>query len=51
MTMSGNHVHGTVTGGFEAVREEFAAVVAEEGDGGPGAQLAVYVHGRQVVDL
>jgi CubicO group peptidase (beta-lactamase class C family) len=43
-------IHGTVADGFEAVREEFAAVVAEE-DGRAGAQLAVYVHGRQVVDL
>ncbi|WP_214408724.1 serine hydrolase domain-containing protein [Sphaerisporangium fuscum] len=42
-------VLGTVADGFENVREEFAAVVAEEAD--PGAQLAAYVGGRQVVDL
>ncbi|GAA0952971.1 serine hydrolase domain-containing protein [Actinocorallia libanotica] len=47
--MNENDVHGTVADGFEAVREEFAAVVAEEG--GTGAQLAAYVHGRRVVDL
>ncbi|MFB9689329.1 serine hydrolase domain-containing protein [Amycolatopsis plumensis] len=45
--MSDIDVHGTVTSGFEAVREEFAAAVPKEA----GAQLAVYVHGRQVVDL
>ncbi len=43
-------VHGTVAGGFEAVREVFAAVVTEDG-GTSGAQLAAFVHGRQVVDL
>ncbi|MBN6039057.1 serine hydrolase [Amycolatopsis sp. 195334CR] len=48
--MSDIDVHGTVAGGFEAVRAEFAAVVAEE-DGQAGAQLAVSVHGRPVVDL
>ncbi|MFI6598420.1 serine hydrolase domain-containing protein [Nonomuraea sp. NPDC050536] len=37
-------VHGTVAPGYEAVLEEFAAVE-------PGAQLAAYVGGRQVVDL
>ncbi|WP_106401653.1 serine hydrolase domain-containing protein [Actinocorallia populi] len=47
--MNENDVRGTVADGFEAVREEFAAVVAEEG--GTGAQLAAYVHGRRVVDL
>jgi CubicO group peptidase (beta-lactamase class C family) len=36
-----------VAAGFEAVRAEFAAAVAEEA----GAQLAVYLHGRLVVDL
>ncbi|MEU4525710.1 serine hydrolase domain-containing protein [Amycolatopsis sp. NPDC024027] len=36
-----------MTSGFEGVREEFAAAVAEEA----GAQLAVYAHGRLVVDL
>ncbi|MEU5534792.1 serine hydrolase domain-containing protein [Streptomyces sp. NPDC020362] len=43
-------VHGTVSEGFEAVREEFAAFVAEERDDYEG-QLCAYVHGRQVVDL
>jgi CubicO group peptidase (beta-lactamase class C family) len=43
-------VRGTVAEGYERVRDEFAAVVAEErGESGP--QLAAYVHGRQVVDL
>ena len=42
-------VQGLVAEGFEAVREEFAAVIAEEPD--PGAQLAAYLHGRPVVDL
>ncbi len=48
--MSDIDVHGTMTSGFEAVREEFAATVAEE-KGQAGAQLAVYVRGRRVVDL
>lgn len=48
--MSRTDVHGTVADGFEQVREEFAAVVAEQ-DGQAGAQLTAYVHGRQVVDL
>ncbi|MFB7505588.1 serine hydrolase domain-containing protein [Streptomyces broussonetiae] len=43
-------VHGTVAGGFEAVREEFAAFVAGERDDYEG-QLCAYVHGRRVVDL
>lgn len=43
-------VQGTVADGFEGVREEFAAFVAEERHD-PGAQLAAYVGGRQVVDL
>ncbi|GHI08023.1 serine hydrolase [Streptomyces cellostaticus] len=43
-------VHGTVSEGFEAVREEFAAFVAEE-RGDYEGQLCAYVHGRQVVDL
>ncbi|MEU4445579.1 serine hydrolase domain-containing protein [Actinosynnema sp. NPDC050801] len=42
-------VDGVVAPGFEGVREEFAVVVAAEPD--PGAQLAVYHHGRPVVDL
>ncbi|MER5267387.1 serine hydrolase domain-containing protein [Actinosynnema sp. NPDC002837] len=40
-------VRGTVAEGFEGVREEFADAV----DPGAGAQLAVYAHGRLVVDL
>ncbi|WP_406314363.1 MFS transporter [Streptosporangium sp. NBC_01639] len=36
--MSRTDVHGTVADGFEQVREEFAAVVAEQ-DGQVGAQL------------
>ncbi|GAA3129065.1 serine hydrolase domain-containing protein [Streptomyces echinatus] len=43
-------VRGTVAEGFETVREEFAAVVAEEA-GDHEAQLCAYVHGRRVVDL
>ncbi|MFJ8544973.1 serine hydrolase domain-containing protein [Streptomyces sp. NPDC093586] len=43
-------VHGTVADGFEGVREEFAAFLGGERDD-PGAQLAVYHHGRRVVDL
>ncbi|MFE7717751.1 serine hydrolase domain-containing protein [Nocardia rhizosphaerihabitans] len=48
--MNAIEVHGTVAAGFESVRAEFAAVVAEEG-GESGAQLAAFVRGRQVVDL
>ncbi|MEW1691049.1 serine hydrolase domain-containing protein [Streptomyces sp. NPDC091265] len=44
------NVRGTVAAGFEAVREEFAAVLAEEANE-PGAQLAVHLDGRPVVDL
>ncbi|MBL1080916.1 beta-lactamase family protein [Streptomyces actinomycinicus] len=43
-------VQGTVAEGFEAVRAEFAAFVAEERDDYEG-QLCAYVHGRRVVDL
>ncbi|MCX5142027.1 MULTISPECIES: serine hydrolase domain-containing protein [unclassified Streptomyces] len=43
-------VHGTVAAGYEAVRDEFAAVLAEEPNE-PGSQLAVYRNGRRVVDL
>lgn len=42
-------VHGTVAAGFEAVRAEFARVVAAEPE--PGAQLAVHLDGEPVVDL
>src|SRR3954469_3409583 len=48
--MSGIDIHGTVATGFEAVRAEFAAVVAEQGDD-CGAQLAVYLRGTKVVEL
>ncbi|MGP3932107.1 serine hydrolase domain-containing protein [Nonomuraea sp. KM88] len=48
--MSRMDVHGTVADGFEQVREEFAAVVAEQ-DGQVGSQLTAYAHGRRVVDL
>ncbi|MGK4580076.1 serine hydrolase domain-containing protein [Kitasatospora sp. HPMI-4] len=49
--MSGRaDVKGTVAAGFEEVREEFAAVLAEEPHS-PGAQLSVHLHGRPVVDL
>ncbi|MFB4422742.1 serine hydrolase domain-containing protein [Streptomyces sp. QL37] len=43
-------VHGTVAAGFEGVREEFAAALAADHTE-PGSQLAVYHHGRLVVDL
>ncbi|MFI6942299.1 serine hydrolase domain-containing protein [Streptomyces sp. NPDC050418] len=43
-------VVGEVAAGFEAVREEFAAVVARE-PADTGAQLVVYRDGRRVVDL
>lgn len=43
-------VQGTVAEGFEAVREEFTAVLAEQEPHYAG-QLAAYVHGRRVVDL
>jgi CubicO group peptidase (beta-lactamase class C family) len=48
--MSETQVQGTVADGFEEVRAEFAAFLAEESLE-PGAQLAAYVNGRQVVDL
>jgi CubicO group peptidase (beta-lactamase class C family) len=44
-------VHGAVAPGFEHVREEFAAVLAEESHNEPGSQLAAYLGGRLVVDL
>ncbi len=44
-------VQGTVAEGFEGLREEFAAVLAEERPGHADAQLAVFAGGRQVVDL
>ncbi|WP_026196765.1 EstA family serine hydrolase [Sciscionella marina] len=45
-----NAVAGTVAEGFEPVREEFAAVAAEEG-GDLAAQLVVYRNGARIVDL
>ncbi|QGV80779.1 serine hydrolase domain-containing protein [Streptomyces ficellus] len=49
--MSGERaVRGTVAEGFEAVREEFTAVVREERPDYSG-QLCAYVQGRKVVDL
>ncbi|MEV4800177.1 serine hydrolase domain-containing protein [Nonomuraea sp. NPDC049421] len=48
--MSRMNVYGTVADGFEPVREEFTATVAEQ-DGQAGAQLTAYVRGRRVVDL
>jgi CubicO group peptidase (beta-lactamase class C family) len=48
--MSRIDVRGDVAEGFEGVREEFAAVAAEDG-AAAGAQLAAYVRGRRVVDL
>ncbi|MFH0518906.1 serine hydrolase domain-containing protein [Streptomyces sp. M41] len=43
-------IHGTVAEGFEAVRAEFAAFVAQERPDYEG-QLCAHVHGRRVVDL
>ncbi|MFJ8195768.1 serine hydrolase domain-containing protein [Streptomyces sp. NPDC096152] len=43
-------IHGAVADGYEPVREEFAAFVAEERADYEG-QLCAYVHGRKVVDL
>ena len=42
-------VHGTVSDGFEPVRDAFAANFTSYGD--VGASLCVYVDGRQVVDV
>ncbi|GAA4888837.1 serine hydrolase domain-containing protein [Streptomyces coeruleoprunus] len=47
----GAGVRGGVAEGFEEVRDVFAGVAAEEPGGEPEAQLAVYLHGRRVVDL
>jgi CubicO group peptidase (beta-lactamase class C family) len=44
-------VQGSVAKGFEPVRDEFTTTAAADEAGAAGAQLAVYVHGRQVVDL
>ncbi|WP_328475239.1 beta-lactamase family protein [Actinoplanes sp. NBC_00393] len=48
--MSHPEVYGHVADGFEQVREEYAAVVAEQ-DGQVGSQLAAYADGRLAVDL
>ncbi|MEU4426811.1 serine hydrolase domain-containing protein [Actinoplanes sp. NPDC024001] len=48
--MSHAHVHGYVAEGFDHVREEYTAVVAEQG-GQVGSQLAAYAGGRLAVDL
>jgi CubicO group peptidase (beta-lactamase class C family) len=48
--VAGDVVRGTVAGGFEPVRDEFAAVAAADGPGFT-AQLAAYRHGEPVVDL
>ena len=42
-------VQGTVEDGFEPVRDAFAANFARRGE--RGAAVAVYRHGRKVVDL
>lgn len=43
-------ISGTVSVGFEAVREEFAAILSAEGDD-LCAQVAAYHRGQNVVDL
>ena len=48
--MTAHDVHGTVTAGFELVREEFAAILAAEGTD-LCAQVAAYHRGQLVVDL
>lgn len=50
LTRMTREIHGTVADGYEAVREEFAAFVAEEEFDYEG-QLCAHVHGRRVVDL
>ncbi len=50
--MAKNHIAGTVAPGFENVRDAFIENFSREGDDREiGAALAVYVHGRCVVDL
>src|SRR5882757_8064577 len=45
-------VHGTVSSGFELVRDAFAANFERSGDDAEvGAAVCVYVNGKQVVDL
>ncbi|EJT97383.1 esterase [Dacryopinax primogenitus] len=46
--MSSLEVHGTVSPGFESIRQTFG--LGQSGDIG-GAQLAIYDHGVKVVDL
>lgn len=48
--MTGRDVQGTVAAGFEAVREEFAAIPAAE-EAALDAQVAAYHRGELVVDL
>ncbi|SFW68930.1 serine hydrolase domain-containing protein [Amycolatopsis australiensis] len=48
--MSSEQIQGTVADGYESVREEFAAVAADEG-GDYAAQLVAHVDGERVVDL
>ncbi|KAB2352318.1 serine hydrolase domain-containing protein [Actinomadura rudentiformis] len=48
-TLAETGVQGTVAEGYEEVREEFAAALAESNV--LDAQLAAYAHGRQVMDL
>ena len=47
--MTGEAIHGFVDAGYERVRDAFEANFAEDGD--VGAAVAVYRHGRPVVDL
>lgn len=47
--MDGTEVHGVVEPGYEPVRAAFAGNFARRGD--RGAAVAVYRHGRRVVDL
>lgn len=49
MTITAPLAHGTVAAGFEPVREAFEDALTAETD--PGAQLAIYLRGRRVVDL
>ncbi|WP_137724200.1 serine hydrolase domain-containing protein [Prescottella subtropica] len=48
--MTRRDVQGVVAPGFESVRDEFAAILAEEGSD-LDAQVAAYHHGEPVVDL
>ncbi|GAA1562273.1 serine hydrolase domain-containing protein [Actinomadura kijaniata] len=48
--MNGIRIRGEVAPGFEGMRHAFAACLADE-PADPGAQLAVHLEGRRVVDL